>query len=426
MIRRRLIPAAAALSLLALVTGPARASSDEYTGLLWGIRKVGAETAWAKGMGAGVTIAVVDTGVDSGHEDLHDNAVPGRDFVDGDTNPSDEHGHGTHVAGTAAAVANNGIGVAGVAPRAKIMPIRVLNKDGRGTLPDIEEGVRYAVDNGAKVVNLSLGDDILIEIATGGTLTDAVNYAWSKGALAVVAAGNDQLFRTELRQAKALIVTATTPSDEKAPYATGVGLAPWGLAAPGGTTQGGNQNLIYSTWWPKTGSARYAYAQGTSMAAPHVSGAAAVLLGLGLSAQQTVDRLLSTARDLGQSGNDTVFGHGLVDVAAAVEGLKGSGGSSASGGPASGGGGAPPPGPAGGGGSSGGSSGGAAAGGEDAATPTPEADSPSDDQKLASEARDEERSPLPNIITGAVIGAAGIGAWGYYGIRRLRARRSSG
>lgn len=317
------------------------------------------------------------------------------------------------MAGTAAAVANNGIGVAGVAPRAKIMPIRVLDERGSGTLGDIEEGVRYAVDNGAKVVNLSLGDDILIEIATGGTLTDAVNYAWSKGALAVVAAGNDQLFRTELRQAKALIVTATTPSDEKAPYATGVGLAPWGLAAPGGTTQGGNQNLIYSTWWPKTGSARYAYAQGTSMAAPHVSGAAAVLLGLGLSAQQTVDRLLSTARDLGQSGNDTVFGHGLVDVAAAVEGLKGSGGSSASGGPASGGGGAPPPGPAGGGGSSGGSSGGAAAGGEDAATPTPEADSPSDDQKLASEARDEERSPLPN-------------AWGYYGIRRLRARRSSG
>lgn len=425
MIRRRLIPAAAALSLLALVTGPARASSDEYTGLLWGIRKVGAETAWAKGMGAGVTIAVVDTGVDSGHEDLHDNAVPGRDFVDGDTNPSDEHGHGTRVAGTAAAVANNGIGVAGVAPRAKIMPIRVLNKDGEATLQDVEDSVRYAVDNGAKVVNLSLGGDVVIENLTGGSLTGVVNYAWSKGAIAIIAAGNDALFPSGYRDVDGLVVAATGPNDEKPSYSNGVGLAKWGLAAPGGSSSGGEQNLIFSTYWSKTGS-RYGYAAGTSMAAPHVAGAAAVLLGLGLSPQQVVDRLLESAVELGAPGNDPIFGHGRLDVAAAVEGLKGSGGSSASGGPASGGGGAPPPGPAGGGGSSGGSSRGAAAGGEDAATPTPEADGPSDDQKLASEARDEERSPLPNIITGAVIGAAGIGAWGYYGIRRLRARRSSG
>lgn len=426
--RHRLLSIFATLGLLALVAVPARASNDEYGSLLWGIRKVGAETAWATGTGAGVVMAIVDTGVDMGHEDLRDNVVSGHDFAGDDADPSDEHGHGTHVAGTAAAVANNAIGVTGVAPQARIMPIRVLNEKGRGSLSTIENGVRYAVDNGAKVVNLSLSDDIITENLTGGTLTDAVNYAWSKGAVAVVSAGNDQLFRTELRQAKAIIVTATTPTDQQAPYATGVGLAPWGIAAPGGTTQGGNQNLIYSTWWPKSGSSRYAYAQGTSMAAPHVSGAAAILLGLGLTPQQAVDRLLSTARDIGQPGNDTAFGHGLLDVAAAVKGLEPAGKSTGSGGQGSGapGGGAAPSGTGGGVGQSRPSAGEGSDPGGTEATAAPQNEDASGDEALGAEPRKAGRSQLPNIITGAVIVAGAAGAWGYSRIRRLRNGRPPG
>lgn len=315
----RLATTALVLVLLGFLAPHANASGDQYTGALWGIRKVRAEAAWGAGTGSGVTIAIVDSGVDRSHEDLRANVVDGHDFVDNDSDPSDEVGHGTHVAGIAAAVANNGVGVAGVAPNAKIMPVRVLDEEGVGSLSQIEEGVRWAVTHGADVVNLSLSADVVTEFLTGGTLTDAVNFAWSRGVIPVISAGNDQLFRSELRRAKAIVVTATTPDDRKAYYATGVGLAPWGIAAPGGTNDGGEKNMIFSTWWDPDGR-NYAYAMGTSMATPHVAGAAALLRSMGLSPQQTVDRLLQTAKDLGSRGQDSTFGYGRLDVAAAAQG----------------------------------------------------------------------------------------------------------
>jgi subtilisin family serine protease len=307
------------LVILGFLAPHANASGDQYTGALWGIKKVRAEAAWSAGTGSGVTIAIVDSGVDRSHEDLRANVVDGHDFVDNDSDPSDEVGHGTHVAGIAAAVANNGVGVAGVAPNAKIMPVRVLNEEGVGSLSQIEEGVRWAVTHGADVVNLSLSSDVVTEFLTGGTLTDAVNFAWSRGVIPVISAGNDQLFRSELRRAKAIVVTATTPDDRKASYATGVGFAPWGIAAPGGTNEGGEKNMIFSTWWDPDGR-NYAYAMGTSMATPHVAGAAALLRSMGLSPQQTVNRLLQTAKDLGSRGQDSTFGYGRLDVAAATQG----------------------------------------------------------------------------------------------------------
>jgi subtilisin family serine protease len=170
-----------------------------------------------------------------------------------------------------------------------------------------------------------MGSDVIVEFISGGTLTDAVNYAWSHGVIPVVSAGNEGLFRSELRQAKAIVVTATTPDDRKASYATGVGFAPWGMAAPGGTDEGGEKNMILSTFWDADGR-KYAYQMGTSMAAPHVAGAAAVLRGMGLSPQQTVNRLLNTAKDLGARGKDSVFGAGRLDVAAATLGQTGSSG----------------------------------------------------------------------------------------------------
>lgn len=344
--RSRPRPAALVFAVLIALAGAApqaaAAPRDEFAPTLWGLKKVRAETAWAKGAGEGVVVAVVDSGVDPTHEDLRGNVIAGRDFVDDDNDPRDESGHGTHVAGIVAAVANNGVGVAGVAPKAKIMPVRVLNADGAGTQSDIEAGVRWAVANGADVVNLSLSADVLIEFVSGGTLTNAVNHAWANGVVPVISAGNEQFFRSELRGARAIVVTATTPSDTRAPYATSVGFADWGMAAPGGTSQGGEQNMILSTFWDPQGR-RYAYQQGTSMAAPHVAGAAAILRGMGLSAQQTVDRLLSTAVDIGAQGRDSVFGHGRLDVAAAAaqgpqgsEGEPGEGGSSAEGSSATG------------------------------------------------------------------------------------------
>jgi subtilisin family serine protease len=315
-----LLAGAAALAVVAMAV-PAHASNDKYWDRLWGIRKVGADTAWAIGKGRGITIAIVDTGVDLDHEDLKPNFVSGYDFVDDDAIARDKHGHGTHVAGTAAARANNGVGVAGVAPEAKIMPVRVLNADGSGSSSVIENGIKWAADHGADVINLSLGDDIISEGLSGGTMREAANYAWSKGAIPVVAAGNDNLFRTEFGGANSIIVTATTPDDDLAEYATGAGFAKWGMAAPGGSNNGGNATKIYSSAWSKDGNAHYGYAVGTSMAAPHVSGAAAVLRGLGLNPTETVGRLLASSKDLGSSGNDLEYGRGRLDLAAAVHGL---------------------------------------------------------------------------------------------------------
>ena len=321
---RYLTSACLACALVAVLTPAASAvTGDQFEDALWGMRKIHAEGAWSAGTGKGVTVAIVDSGVDPNHEDLRANIVQGWDFVDKDGDPRDEEGHGTHVAGIVAAVAHNHLGVSGVAPDAKIMPVRVLDSDGAGSIDDIEAGVHWAVDHGAKVVNLSLGAEVLVEFLSGGTLTDAVDYAWSKGAVSVISAGNDGLFRAELRKAKAIIVTATTPDDRQASYATGVGFAQWGMAAPGGTDDGGEKNMILSTFWEKDGRRRYAYQMGTSMAAPHVAGAAAILRGMGLSPQQTVDRLLSTAKDLGGSGRDSTFGSGRLDVEAATRGGPG-------------------------------------------------------------------------------------------------------
>ena len=309
-------------AVLATVAPPAAASDDTYSARQWALRRVGAEKAWSAGRGGGAVIAVIDSGVDLRHEDLKGGFVKGRDFVDDDNDPSDELGHGTHVAGIAAARANNGIGVAGVAPASKIMPLRVLDRSGSGRNGDVDAAIRWAVDHGADVINLSLSDGATILNLFGGPLSSALNYAFSKNVVPVIVTGNDASFRTELRSANALFVTATGPDDRIAPYANSVGFAKWGIAAPGGTDEDGKASMVYSTIWDSKGRTHYGWGMGTSMAAPHVAGAAAVLRGLGLTAQQTVQRLMSTAKDLGAAGYDRTYGAGRLDLAAAVRGLK--------------------------------------------------------------------------------------------------------
>lgn len=319
MVRRFMGVTALVCAMIALAAHPAAASNDKYWSQQWNMRAVHAEPAWKTGTGAGVTIAIIDSGVDLKHEDLAGAIVAGHDFVDNDSNPQDEFGHGTHVAGIAAARANNGLGVAGVAPSARIMPIRVLDPNGVETGDAVHNGVHWAVDHGADVINLSLGADVLTEDLSGGTLTSDVNYAWSKGVVPVISAGNDAFFRTG--NPNAIIVSATGPNGQLASYANSVGFTKWGMVAPGGETGQGNANMVLSTIWSKSG-AHYGYSAGTSMAAPHVAGAAAILRGLGLSPQETVDRLLNTAHDLGPQGRDLTYGYGALDVEAAVKGLR--------------------------------------------------------------------------------------------------------
>lgn len=311
--RRRLSFLASSMVLALFAASPASASNDPGFKDQYGLAKIGAEQAWGTAVGSGVIIAIVDTGVDLSHEDLKDKIVAGRNFVEGDDTPAaDDNGHGTHVSGIAAASTGNGVGVAGVAPAARIMPVRVLQDAGDGSgnasgnTSDIEEGIKWAVDHGARVVNLSLGEDVLIRTVTGGSLTDALDYAWSKGAVPVIAAGNDFLFPSGYRDANAIVVAATDQQDRKASFSNGVGMAKWGMSAPGAG--------ILSTWR----SNQYATVSGTSMSVPHVAGAAALLMSMGMTNRQTVDRLLATAKDLGAEGHDSTYGSGRLDAAKAV------------------------------------------------------------------------------------------------------------
>jgi len=298
----------------------------------WGLTQIHAPAAWKRGItGKGVTIAVIDTGVDLNHPDLRSHLVSGYDFVQKDSCPQDAYGHGTHVAGIAAAVTNNGIGVAGTAPNAKIMPVRVLDASGSGTSEDIVKGIRYAASHGAKVLNLSLGEiPIEGEIqAINQDLEDAINFAWSKGAVVVAAAGNDSFPLCEYPSfaEHALCIAATDDAGLPTFYSNFPNKPNMlGFRAPGGRLGQfcEDDQDIWSTIWPKSdldcngsGEIRgYDTLAGTSMATPFVSGVAALLFSKGLTNQQVVNRLIATSSNHGAW--DPVMGYGIVDAGAAT------------------------------------------------------------------------------------------------------------
>jgi subtilisin family serine protease len=311
---RRGLGAVLAALLVALVclAGPSQAQTPAAE---WNVARVGGPNATD-----GTVVAVLDTGVDATHPTFGGRVLPAIDVVN-DGRSGDPHGHGTHVAGT---VAGGSAGPAiGVAPGARILPVRVLGPDGSGTLAAVDAGIRRAADAGAHVINLSLGEEVVIRNLQGSGLGDAIEYAWGKGSIPVIASGNDGLlflFGSGYRNLPVVVVTATRSDEDNrhAHYATAVGDVPWGISAPGGDGTGRSGEDILSA----RPDGDYALSAGTSMAVPHVSGALAVLRAKGLSPQQAVQRLLETARPIGPR---STFGAGLVDLAAAVASLSGPG-----------------------------------------------------------------------------------------------------
>ena len=299
----------AAVALTLVPTGNAGASNDPSFGDQWGLARIGAEQAWTRTTGAGVRIGIVDTGVDLTHEDLQGKIVESTTCVGSGGDPAkcggdgqDDQGHGTHVAGIAAAMKDNGKGVAGVAPDAEVVVAKVLSATGTGSGADVTAGIKWVVDHGAKVVNLSLGDpaQALSVLISENELLEGVNYAWGKGAIPVIAAGNSNTLGLGLEglnygDMNAVVVGATGPDDVPASYSTSTGGAKWAVVAPGGAgTPTDKKDEIYSTFWINGQKNAYTYLAGTSMAAPHVSGALALLLAQGYDQQAAVTRLLET------------------------------------------------------------------------------------------------------------------------------------
>jgi subtilisin family serine protease len=272
-------------------------------------------------------IAVVDSGVDAGHPDLQAKLLPGRRFYNGgswDSNWQDYNGHGTHVAGIAAASTNNGQGVAGVGWNNRILPVRVLDSTGSGYTSDVAAGVRWAVDNGARVINMSLGGE-----GYDPALETATSYAWSHGSLVVAAAGNcgdPQNYYPSCSVANPVIFPAANPnvlavaatdSADGRPSFSSYGW--WvDVAAPGVS--------VLSTMWsgnyltPGCSGQAYCYLSGTSMASPAVAGLAALVWARdpAQSPAQVANTIMNTALDLGPQGWDQEYGYGRINAAAAI------------------------------------------------------------------------------------------------------------
>lgn len=303
----------------------------------WAHIFIHSQSAWDITTGnTSITIAIVDSGVDESHPDLAGKILTGYDFVDNDTNPHDLYGHGTHVAGIAAAMTDNDIGIAGMSWGAWILPVRVLGENGKGSSSDLADGIRWAYQRGAWVINLSLTSDEYSQ-----SVQDAVTEAHNAGSLVIAGMGNCRAYDPQkcpvanpisypAAYDNVIAVAATSILGTYAPYSQHG--AHCDIAAPGGDMDYlHDDDGIYSTmptydvYLTDRGYYKnYDYSQGTSMATPYVSGLAALIWSIvpTLSPDQVQDIIENTAVDLGPPGWDPDYGHGRIDAYAALLTLR--------------------------------------------------------------------------------------------------------
>lgn len=287
-------------------------ANDPLFGQQWGLQRIQAPAAWDRARGAGAVIAIVDGGAQPTHPDLNGAFVDEWDYYNGDATADDEDGHGTHVAGIAAASTNDATGVAGTAPDAPLFNYDVCNATG---CPDsaIATAVMDAADMGADVINMSLGGP-----GNPAALENAVNYAWNKGVVVVAAAGNDATSTPSYPAAYPNVIAVSgvdyyNGDSDFSNYGSWVD-----VAAPGGESGAPYSQRILSSVPAYIDPSGYDSWNGTSMASPFVAGVAALLDSQGLTAAQIRQRIEGTATDLGAAGRDSFFGYGLVNARAAV------------------------------------------------------------------------------------------------------------
>lgn len=287
----------------------AATANDPYMNSQWAIGKIGAPTAWDSSSGEGVIIAIIDSGVESSHPDLAANMVPGYNFYDNNSDTSDVCGHGTQVAGSAAAATNNALGVASVAGKAKIMPLRVgyLNSSGTcsASYSAIASGITYAADHGARIANASYA-----YLPGSATVISASNYMKSKNGLVFVGAGNYNRDEGFAPTDSMIAVSATDTTDARASFSSYGAFVQ--LSAPG--------TNLYTT----NRGGGYVMQAGTSFSSPIAAAVGALVMAANssLTGAQVQNILFTTATDLGSAGRDIYFGYGRVNAAAAVAAAK--------------------------------------------------------------------------------------------------------
>lgn len=430
---------AAAVVASALWPSTALASNDPFFPQQWGLAgataSINAPQAWCAGTG-GVLAADVDTGADFAHPDLSGRLLSGARFTNGDGSKSsgslDDHvGHGTMTVGLMVATKDNGIGIAGIAPKSQALVVKVFDDSGSGDTSDAAAGIEWAADNGARVINVSLGSDLQgLRVAPDfidTSIANAADYAVKHGAMVALAAGNSSLPASEYQQvsSETLVVGALRRDGQAASYSTNtLGVNIW---APGGEGSDG----VLSTYFDTKDAAnphKYAFGDGTSFAAPHVAGTLALLMSRGLSPGDARQRILDTAAN--RNGLPELSAAAALGTSAGCSGTtpsgNGSGGSPAGGASGGGNGGSRQPGS--------GHGGGGAGAGVGGTTPPP-ASSPGPSESalalggepspghrnpgISSPQPPRSGSPLAPIIGGAaLLAAAGGGFWFFLSKRR--------
>ncbi|MEF3311719.1 S8 family peptidase [Paenibacillus sp. GYB004] len=275
-----------------------------YARYQWNLPAIETVPGWDVSRGSeDVVVAVIDTGVDLEHPDLSGRTVPGINIVSKNSEPSDDVGHGTHVAGIISALVNNREGVAGISWFNRIMPVKVLDETGAGSTYSVAQGIIWAADHGAKVINMSLGN-----YADSQFLHDAIRYAFDRDIVLIAASGNDNTERPGYPAAypEVFAVAATDPDQKKATFSN------YGdyidVAAPG---------VNIASTYPDN---HYAALSGTSMASPHVTALAALIRSVNpqLANTEVMELMRQTAVDLGTSGKDKYFGYGQIDIVKAL------------------------------------------------------------------------------------------------------------